>query len=157
VSASLSRKSGYGKTATKGQQNLEETKARLLRVLLEVYMSGGEATESHSARLLNSQGGKMDVLDVSRTKVISRSAFNLPKGPVPGTSLVAVNCCFFLSGALIATLCSWQMRGGDFEGRRLRPELGCLFVLDYSELLSLYFLLRYETRRMFFSTDKVHS
>lgn len=106
VSASLSRKSGYGKTATKGQQNLEETKARLLRVLLEVYMSGGEATESHSARLLNSQGGKMDVLDVSRTKVISRSAFNLPKGPVPGTSLVAVNCCFFLSGALIATLCS---------------------------------------------------
>ncbi|KAF8499515.1 hypothetical protein JB92DRAFT_3099258 [Gautieria morchelliformis] len=44
--------------------NLEEKRGELLQVLLKVYMSGGEATEGHTARLLNSQGGKLDVSDV---------------------------------------------------------------------------------------------
>ncbi|KIJ36750.1 hypothetical protein M422DRAFT_178931 [Sphaerobolus stellatus SS14] len=63
VVSGLSRKTTGAKAAVK-QEELEETKGQLLRVLLEVYMSGGQATEAHTARLLNTQGGNLDVLDV---------------------------------------------------------------------------------------------
>ncbi|KAF8591308.1 hypothetical protein K439DRAFT_1402474 [Ramaria rubella] len=59
-----SNRRGGKKVTITSSDDLEETRSRLLKVLLEVYMSGGETTEGHTARLLNSQGGNLDVLDV---------------------------------------------------------------------------------------------
>ncbi|TBU43879.1 hypothetical protein BD309DRAFT_959701 [Dichomitus squalens] len=42
----------------------EEVKKDLVMTLLEVYMSGGEATADRTAKLLNSQAMNLDVLDV---------------------------------------------------------------------------------------------
>ncbi len=42
----------------------EETRAELLKVLLRVYMGGGEATARRTTRLLNSQAINLDVVDV---------------------------------------------------------------------------------------------
>ncbi|KAH9916048.1 uncharacterized protein B0H18DRAFT_885291 [Fomitopsis serialis] len=41
-----------------------ELKKNLVRILLEVYMSGGEATAERTARFLNAQAMNLDVLDV---------------------------------------------------------------------------------------------
>ena len=41
-----------------------ELKKSLIRILLEVYMSGGEATAECTARFLNAQAMNLDVLDV---------------------------------------------------------------------------------------------
>lgn len=42
-----------------------ELKKSLIRILLEVYMSGGEATAERTAKFLNAQAMNLDVLDVS--------------------------------------------------------------------------------------------
>ncbi|OSD05085.1 hypothetical protein PYCCODRAFT_1362718 [Trametes coccinea BRFM310] len=42
----------------------EEVKKDLIMILLEVYMSGGEATADRTAQLLNSQAMNLDVVDV---------------------------------------------------------------------------------------------
>lgn len=41
-----------------------ELKKTLIRILLEVYMSGGEATAERTAKFLNAQAMNLDVLDV---------------------------------------------------------------------------------------------
>lgn len=58
-------KSRPGASAMQRQKTVDEgVKKSPIRTLLEVYMSGGEATAERTARFLNAQAMNLDVLDV---------------------------------------------------------------------------------------------
>ncbi|KII87677.1 hypothetical protein PLICRDRAFT_54749 [Plicaturopsis crispa FD-325 SS-3] len=60
-----SGKNKSGATAMLRQQSVDEgLKRELLKILLEVYMRGGESTADRTAHLLNSQAMNLDVVDV---------------------------------------------------------------------------------------------
>lgn len=61
----LARSNNFSSSSGKQKAVDEETRAELLKVLLRVYMSGGEATARRTTRLLNSQAINLDVVDVS--------------------------------------------------------------------------------------------
>ncbi|KLO19340.1 hypothetical protein SCHPADRAFT_935413 [Schizopora paradoxa] len=60
----LARSNNFSSSSGKQKVVDEETRAELLKVLLRVYMSGGEATARRTTRLLNSQAINLDVVDV---------------------------------------------------------------------------------------------
>lgn len=60
-----SNNGNFSSSSSKQKVVDEETRAELLKVLLRVYMSGGEATARRTTRLLNSQAMNLDVVDVS--------------------------------------------------------------------------------------------
>ncbi|CAL1698826.1 unnamed protein product [Somion occarium] len=108
----------------------EERKRELTRILLEVYMSGGEAMSGRTAQLLAAQGMNLDVVDVSANSMLSFPQLNVLPGLISHTTRMATPSPLKLPRTFIPSHPPYpsrrpnhQVHRGKRESRRRRADL----------------------------------